>query len=453
MMTRSILILILCMAATVFTGSVLADSAPTVPVESGDIFYRLGGGKVLFPPGSTYTSYRIRARIKVGLGYSCGKFNFQDNIKQMIDEWLIKIRGIPSQLTMAASAAVAGLPGYLLMKRNPSLYNLITKTLDESAELFRLSYKSCKEIEREMARDPEANPYQGFLKAGVADLWQTGADSGKPAPDIDQEIKDTPPTQIKWIGGRMYGTEDNPVQVNHDIVVAGYNILIGRTGDVSIITAPTSPSELEQPVVKLWSDPEKAGRWVQEVLGDAVIVLGKDKPEPESIPGKGLRPKVEELEPLIDAAFALALDKDDYTDLNKYTSARVSALLIESLRNMPKGDAMVMTDRLVSEMAVSEATERLNLIKQMMLVGLKAPDVSASTGGVTAEKVIRDSTFPDMERVQNEIIDSLELKQRTLNRTTVSILNHAEELRNSAAGASPGQIKTNKTAIGGALSK
>jgi integrating conjugative element protein (TIGR03755 family) len=351
----------------------------------------------------------------------------------------------------AATAAIAGLPGYLLMKRNPTLYNIITKTLDESAELFRLSYKSCREMEREMARNPDANPYQGFLQAGATDLWEQGADEGDLAADVDQSIKDSPPTEVKWLGGNAYGTPDNPVQINRDIVVAGYNILIGRIGDVSVTDAPATAEELSQPVVKIWPDPEQAARWAQDVLGDKIIVLGKDAPAPETIAGKGLRPKVEELEPLVAAALALALETDDYTDLNKFTSARISGLLIESLRDMPRGDAAVMTDRLVSEMAVSEAAERLTLIKQMMLIGLKAPDVGASTGGATAEEYIRGVTFPDMEVAQNEIYDALELKQRTINRTTVSILNHAEQLRNSAAGAEPGQIKTTDSALGGAV--
>ena len=88
-----------------------------------------------------------------------------------------------------------------------------------------------------------------------------------------------------------------------------------------------------------------------------------------------------------------------------------------------------MMDRLVSEMAVKEAQERLFLIRQMIDTGLKAPDVIASTGGVTADLYIRENTYPAIRTVLEEIHDDLDLKQRTLNRTTVTILDRARRLR------------------------
>ena len=290
-MKRLITVLLLLL----LTSAGVSQAAPEVSATVGDLYYRLGGGKALPPPGAGFTTFNLRSRFTAGTGYSCGQFNFHENIEQIINQWLDRVRAIPSQLQSAVSAAIAGLPGYLMMKYNPTLYNIMTKTLDESAELFRLSYKSCRQIESEMARDPEANPYQGFLQASVMDKWTIGAENGEVAADVDEEIKADPADPIRWLGGHEYGSLDNPLQINRDMVVAGYNIMIGRTGDVSVTTRPVGPAALE-PIVQIWPSPADAGRWVQEVIGDKRVVLqGADVP-PETIPGKGLRPKVEALE-------------------------------------------------------------------------------------------------------------------------------------------------------------
>ncbi len=443
--TLSIVVLIQCQAAVA-----APNNASPVPAEISGLYYHLGGGRYLPPPGSNMSSYNIAARYRVGLGYSCGQFNFQDNITTMVNQMMTRVRQVPSQLTSAASAAVAGLPGYLIQKANPTLYNIITKTLDETANLFNLSFQSCQQLERELRQSPGTNPYQGFMRASIADRWTVGAGAGETAADVDEAIKENPREPIKWLGDNLYGTVANPLQINHDIVVAGYNIMLGRTSDVSITTAPVG-ALANQPIVKIWSSPLAAGRWAQEVLGDTKVVLVDNTVKPETIAGKGLRPQVDLLEEPIHAALKLALNTDDYSDLNKYTSTRISSGIVESLRAMPAGEAAVMIDRLISELAVSEARERLMLIKQMLLTGLKAPDLVASTAGATAVEYIRGTTFPDMERVTQEIFDALELKQKTVNRTTINILNHRSQQQSAGASKRPNPIDSGPNLLNGAV--
>ena len=241
------------------------QAAPEVSATVGDLYYRLGGGKVLPPPGAGYTTFNLRSRFTGGFGMSCGQFNYHQNVQQVINEWKSRVRQIPGQLKAAVSSAIASLPGYLMMKYNPSLYNIITKTLDESADLFKLSYKSCQQVEKELARNPEANPYQGFLQASVMDKWTLGAQNNQVAADVDEEVKTNPAGPIRWIGGEEYGTPSNPIQINRDLVVAGYNILIGRTDNVAVVTPPVGPAALE-PIVRIWPNPQAAGTWIQEVL-------------------------------------------------------------------------------------------------------------------------------------------------------------------------------------------
>ena len=441
MMRKTLLITLLPLLLILACGPLAAAEPPKLSTTVGELYYRLGGGKVLPPPGAGFTTFAIRSRFTAGFGGTCGKFDFQLNVSQVINQFKSRIREIPGQLQSALSAAIAGLPGYLMLKFNPSLYNTMVRSLDESVELFRLSYKTCQQLETEMQKNPGANPYQGFLQASIADKWTLGAESGALAADVHEEIKKNPAGPIRWLGGHEYGTDSNPIQINRDLTIAGYNILIGRTGDVSTLSPPFGAAALE-PIVKIWATPAEAGRWIQEVIGDQKIVLKDGGVIPkETIPGEGLRPKVEDLETAMRTAVLEAYEHDDYTSLNQYPSTlMVSAALIDGLRSMPRGEVAVMIDRLASEMAVKEIQERTFLIRQMIDTGSLAPDVITSTGGAAAIEYIQKNSYPNLRTKLSEILDDLELKQRTLNRTTVTLLNRANEVKTSGGNKQPGVV-------------
>lgn len=432
------IVFIFCLLA-VFPQS--GHSVPKISADIGRLYYEIGGGKLLPLPGAGVYTFSIRSTFNMGYGYSCGAFNYHSNITQMINQFLSQVRQIPGQLMDAFSAAVAGLPNYLLMKANASLYNTINNTLNETTELFRLSYKSCEKIEEEIRRNPDTNPYQGFIQASIADKWHYGADSGENITDVSEEIKQDPVDPITWLGGRTAGTLNNPIQVNRDLTVAGYNILIGRTGDVSTTAAPTGALALE-PIVRVWSNPGLAGQWIQEVIGDQKLVLQKPAPDPESIPGKGLRPKVVALELEILEALMDVYNHNDYTLINNYLSLPgISGRLADGLRTLPQGEASVLIDRLVSEMAVKEAQERLFLIRQMIYTALKIPDLqAASIAGSAAEQIVLNKTMPGIRDALDEVISDLELRQRTINPTILTILDRADAAQKSGRSQLPGVI-------------
>ncbi len=409
------------------------QTASPVSVGVGGEYYTLGGGAVLPPPGSGRVTFNINARLQVGFGYSCGKFNFSNNITQMINQLRDRVRQLPGQFQDAFGAALAGLPGYLAQKYNPTLYNIVTKTLDESVNLFNLSYKTCEQMESEMARNPNANPYDGFLRASIAEKWRSGGTNTAIASDVYDDIKQNPAEPIQWLGGKLYGTQFNPVQINHDLVVAGYNIMLGRTNDVSITTAPTG-NLVNEPIVRIWETPEEAGRWVQTVTGDLRVVLTGSNQNRSTIPGKGLRPKVVELRADIEQAFNLAYNQNDYSQIKTFGSLNVTPALIESLRSMNAGERAVLRGRLIEEMAVKETVERAFLILQMLNTGIQAPDVTSSVGGAAADEYLRQNTLPAFESQIDSIIKDLELRDKTLSRTSRDIIYRSKQSVTSSIG-------------------
>jgi len=352
------------------------------------------------------------------------------------------------QLQNAISAAVAGLPGYLMQKINPNLYNIVTKSLDETAELFRFSYKTCEQMEVEMRQGK--NPYDGFMTAVVANKWKFGAEAGDNIADTKDDIADDPTGPIEWLGGNEYGTVQRPIQINHDLVMAGYNIMLGRTGDVSTDAIPVG-ALAQQPIVQIWSRPSDAGIWIQDVVGDMIIITTERDPEPQSITGEGLRQVVTDLEPLIRNALDDAIDTYDFEAINRFTSLTLSNGLVEGLRAMPLGERLVFMERLISEMAVNEAYERVTLIRQMLLMGLNHPDNVAAKITDKTEEYIRGKTFPDLDILVNEIYETLALKRTTVNSTALSIINQHNARQSSGIAAETGIVIEEPTLLDGSI--
>jgi integrating conjugative element protein (TIGR03755 family) len=375
-------------------------------------------------------------------GYSCGRFDFRNNLEDIVNNYMTQIQQIPSQLVGAVTSAIAGLPSYVLMKANASLYNNLQKILDDSTDLFRLSYKSCEMMEAELRKDSDANPYQGFIRASIMDKWRYGAQNNQTITDTHDDIKNDPADPIVWFGGHLAGIPSNPIQINRDLVIAGYNILLGRTADVSTVSAPTGIAA-DQPIAQIWPNPAEAGRWVQEVLGDQILILENPPLNPETIPGKGLRPLVAELELEIHDAIMEIYEHNNFDLMTHYISLpSISGKLAEGLRTLPQAEVLVIMDRLVSEMAVKEAKERLLLIRQMITTALKAPDLLASPdAGAEAIKYVNANTAPRIRDALEEVVTELELQHRSINPTMLMVLDRAEALRQSGRAKQSGTVR------------
>lgn len=445
-------IVFLCLGPCLQAQAAGVSSLPKVGNQNDLLFYALGGGPVVPQPGSDMITTRVTARFKLGMNYSCGKFNFQNNVAQMVNQVKTQVRQLPMQLQGALSAAIAGLPGYLLQKINPTLYNTITKTLDETAELFRLSYKSCEQMESEMQRRGKGyNPYNGFMQAVAFNKWSIGATNGTNIADMPKNITNNPTGPIKWLGGKDYGTVSNPVQINHDLVIAGYNIMLGRNQDVSIDTPPMGILA-NQPIVKIWPKPSDAGIWLQNIVGDKVIITTTET-KPKSVNGKGLRPVVAALEPLIRAALIKAIDHYDFSDINKYSGVHLSSGIVDALRDMSLAKRSVYMDRLVSEFAVNETLERVDLIRQMLSLGLNNPDNVAAKIAGDAAAYVRKTTLPELKTKVNEIFETLSLRRTTVNSTALTILQqyNARQMSGTTATEGAGQEQQSPSFINGGV--
>ncbi len=423
-----------------------------IPTDASTFYYTIGGGTPLPKPAAFNRTADIRASYRLGFGYSCGSFDPFDNVEAMVDQVLNKVRRLPSQFVGAVQAGIAALPGYLLNKANPALYETVTKLMDDSFELFNASFKSCQQMEREIAR--KENPYQEFTQVAIANNWRTviGAGSGVTIDEIEQTVTEEGPRNgIDFVDGAQRGGENQPpIRVNYDIAITGYNSLLGRSSNLLDESAPPDPtvslpdgSTMTIPMVRMFSSPRVAADWLVDIVGEHEVRLysgGDGEAEITSVAGRGLVPEVEEHTYKIRQALEKAVLQNDYADLNEYRDTmQVGFLLVDAIRAAHAFEQSIMMDRLAAELAVNYVQNKTNMIKRMLYAGIREANLGMSEAAAPIEKQIRKRTIPDLDAALAEIHAALDLKLKTLARTTSQILRHGDYMstRRSRAGGVP----------------
>ena len=210
----------------------------------------------LRPP--TYTQkLNVSAGFSAGFGYSCGSFDPFDNVQQMINAAIEKFKRLPQMFVSAAQAAVASLPAYILNKINPTLYNTVTKALDEAFQLFEINFKDCQQIEREIGLGQ--NPYHSLVMAGIGDRMRVEIGLNGAQQTIDEIMltvrEQGPKNGVVMSNGKRFGGEgQEPIKVTENVLTAGINLLVDRAVDD---TAPfDTDAAAEHPIVAVFATPE-----------------------------------------------------------------------------------------------------------------------------------------------------------------------------------------------------
>ncbi|HFD80642.1 MAG TPA: hypothetical protein ENK05_09670 [Gammaproteobacteria bacterium] len=416
---------------------------PAMPSNAGPLYYLLGGGQPLPRPASNFTTTRITANLRAGVGYTCGQFNFQQNLQQMVNQFTSRVRQLPGQLTGAVQAAIFALPGYLLNRANPSLYNVLTKTLDESANLFRLGVKSCQQIEQDVRQNRD--PYKNLVTASIADRWNVNAGSGDLTVDLAREdtMENAADDGIVLADGNRYGGSGQPVAaINENVAIVGYNILLGRALDDR--NAPTGDAA-ESTLARMWPTPQDAADWIADVAGSYTADLTEDG-DATARAGRGLRPQVESLTTTLRAALEKAVNEDDFDDLREnITVMQIGSNIVRTIRDASPFDAAIMMDRLSMELAVAELQNRTLTAERLLYAGLASPYLVQSTAQTAVNDRIRQQTLPQLRAALDSIRSDLELRQQTLARTTQVILDYRAS--KAAATAAPGIPQPNTNPV------
>lgn len=382
------------------------------------IYYEIGGAHATTPPASYRRHARIRGSGQLALGYSCGEFNIEENLKRMFDQFESGLDRAVDTLMYAASGAVASLPFYLLRQANPNLADMLENTMLRYEDEFRLAVKSCQEAEAEILAGE--NPYYDWIKFGRANTWRNSASSGETATKIRERT-----TQehgcVTWIGGQQYfcdESDNREIRVYAGVAAEGYRMLTESGGDA------TPDGALPSRLTEYWPSAEAAVNEILEITGETTITNARAVP-PAGQPPRGLSAGMHEDARVRREALLEAVEESQFRVLGNEEMEKLGApglavtpALLQALRNMPDGLRETAIERISHEIALLRSMEKVNLARRIILAGASLPEVQASP----ARAIIMEEGLPLLETEARLLKDEYDLRTRAASSTAAAVI-------------------------------
>ena len=418
----------------------VARSATAVSVFDGLFYYEIGGGTALtIPPAPILTTINLNFSISP-TGLACGNFdpqvsleNFFDDLKDGADDAMIAMQN-------AASAAIAALPGYLLQKANPGLYDIFQNGLLRGWSKFTLATKSCEQMMHEIGQG--VDPYEKWVTASAGDEWKisagtNGADIIRTREQIDENKGQS---GKRWIGGvSCGGVGQAPCRPLRDTVSAGFNISTGRPvlATSSIPVTATSPEMLS-----IWNDPDDVSAWVLDVLGDDEIVTCQGC-SPGSRPGRGLLPLIADrqtsietqLRQIVIGSAGGGLDPTR-TNLDSVSApgVGVSVHLIESIRDLADDNERgIVVSKLSAEIASAQVLQESLVVRRLLLTGRREGNVK----GIEMAQLAIHEGVEELEEEISNVNFEIDIRKKMVSGTAQRILREARAINNASRSVRP----------------
>lgn len=344
---------------------------------SGDsmFYYKLGGGRVFRAvPRWEVTTINLSLSASI-TGMTCGNFDPKITISNTLNSVKDGVEDMYNQMESAASAAISNLPGYILSKVNPNLYDIFMNALAQAQAKFELATKSCEMIEAEIRNGKD--PFEEFATISYGDTWKAGiGTSGADVIDVhEQAKKGTDNGLVHPCYGRAGGKDQPNYEVLGDTASIGYNRLIERDkcAITSLVVGPTTV-----PLVKKFNSPSKVREWVNIVVGEVSVDID-EAGQATSTPGAGLLPLINKRK---NDVYSKLVDMYDGSEVATLTNLAeisapgimITAQVIDSLRFLGPNEAQIFLDRISDEIAVSDVIDSALLVRRTLVTGSKETD-------------------------------------------------------------------------------
>ena len=433
--------LLIGLLATVVLPSSYADEQ-TVPIGDSPFYYQIGGGDDFsLPPTMNSTTIHLKAETSLTEGSDCGVFKPQATFENYFNEG--QANKLMNTIYDSAEGAVMSLPGYILSKTDPSLYNMMTNNLLGANAEFNLKTKSCNAMKQQI--NAGQNPYQDFATVSVNNQLKKQISLAKndDSKDVAKTMSDISATGgnagIPWVTGtddgtgtKMAGGTGQPVvHVIQDTTVAGYNVLLDRDTDD---TSSPSQNGNNAFLVSVWANPTDAATWMVQTIGDMNVTTcdGCDKTQ---TPGKGLRFWVEVCTDTNQDYCAKNISKkvaDLVTgneEINKANLLAVSApgviineAVINAIKQMGPTTQSIVINKLGEEVSAQKVFNMAMLARRVLETGSEVPVIAS-------DKPAQTEIHKGMKNLDDDI-QSMTFEQNArkamMSDTVTSILNYSQ---------------------------
>lgn len=385
---------------------------------SDRVYYAIGGGTLMTPPSSMNTPSSIGMGARFNGLAMCSRLDMKATVTNSLNGTTEGFKSLWTDITGSLSSAVAGLPALILKRSNPDLYDLLNNGVLQARMDFDKSELNCERLSERIA---DISTDQEWKSAANAEtLREAIATGGGDAVSSMRKVKQESGDQgLKWLGGETRGGRGQPpVQVTHDTMQAGYNILNARpVNDRS----PVSPSACSGGLCRTWNTPEQAAQFMQRVVGDQQIHTCDNCPPSQSTAGTGLTPVIQEEQDKIAHLLRAMLTGQEPIDLDNLGqvsggSLRVTRNLMSALAQDP--DREILLERLSGELALVRVLEQSVWAMRALRAGMHEPNIA----NVKEAGTTNDRNLATLEREIDLIKTELELRRELSNNTATNLL-------------------------------
>ncbi|WP_323863889.1 integrating conjugative element protein [Xenorhabdus cabanillasii] len=406
---------------------------------SDKLFYTIGGGTVLSQPPSRSSMQRVG----IGMGWSndlmCGNFDLKTTINNQLNGITGGFKNLMGEVVQGATAAVASLPGLIIQRANPGLYEMLTNGVIQANVAFDKAQFNCQNLSKRMM---DFSDNSKWTQAAVMEEAKTLVNSGGSGDAVrtnNQLNSAKGEAGVPWIGGQKRGGKgQKAIQPTRDLAKAGFNMMNQLPVNSNQII---SINQCTGGACQRFKNSEEAAQTVVKILGDQSIRTctetsqcadGTAENQPgSSVAGTGFAPVIEKIakdnqEQLVKLVNGNIAPTTENLSKLKTGSLVVTRGVIQSLRRDPDNGALVQ--RLAGELAMSDTIELALTMRRMLLTGQSEPNAANLSQAVKES----DRRIDILDREINALKTEMELRREISNNTVLTIIerDHQRTLAN-----------------------
>ncbi|EDQ7954760.1 integrating conjugative element protein [Salmonella enterica subsp. enterica serovar Oslo] len=405
---------------------------------SDSLFYSIGGGSVISQPASLNRMQRLGVSAGINSDLMCGNFDIKTTVGNQLNGLTSGFKDLMGDVMMGATGAVSSIPGLIVQRSNPGLYDMITNGILQAGIAFDKSKLSCESMSKKLADYTMGD--SAWTESAIGDEYRDAIKSSGGDATRAEQAKDkaTGEEGATWIGGKKAGGKGQPaIQPVRDMAKAGYNILNGQpvTSNSSVPATSCNGSSC-----RIFKNAETAATSIVQVLGDRSIRTCKDKSQCESggadnaagasVAGTGFGPMLDEstkvnLETLSKLVSSQGAPSAEELGKLKTGGLPVTRGVIEALRD--DSDKSALVQRLAGELAMADTIETALAMRRILTTGESEPNAAAQKQAIEEGDRRIDSLDRELQALKNE----MELR-RAISSNSLLVTLERQEVRNSS---------------------
>ncbi len=392
-------------AGTLLLG--LASSAPPAAAQRygaevavGDAaLYEVGGAVPIRSIGG-FSGRAVDLSVSYGWrgDFQCGNFDLSASVGDQLGNAQSAARQMMGNLITSAQGVVASLPGLVLQRLNPSLYDMLTGMMAEAGVNFRLARANC---ERTVDAMRDRTAAGGWRAVADGEFWkrQIGA-GGREATAVEKDVGAGAggDAGVTWgpNGEKAGGLGQEPVRQIGDTVRTGLATVTGATPPPPGGTSPDycAGAAAEFRVCAVFASLDDAEAFARKVVGEIEIQTCREDAgcvPVASLPGEGLREAMmDEIEalygseadgpgPLLEVALGAAPTAALLAGMRGAGGVGVDPAVLAAIAEEPSvSRRRALAGRLAAEIAMERTMEKAFFLRRALRAGMRAPAVASN---------------------------------------------------------------------------